>query len=92
MQTQQKEKESGVIFDLKIMEENPKNSDIAPEGDEFITTPEAMQILGVKQYTIYKYVKQGKLIPYRSGVGNGSMYLRSQVEELAKPKPKLTKK
>jgi excisionase family DNA binding protein len=42
--------------------------------------------------TIYRWISQGKLTPYRPQVGRSTQVNRTQLRELLRPKPKKVKR
>lgn len=62
------------------------------DGREYVTTLEAMNILGVKtRQTLYDFIRAKKLTPYVI-TGNKNYFLKSEVDKLhierSTPKPK----
>jgi excisionase family DNA binding protein len=55
--------------------------------DEYITTDEAIALLGVSRTTLHTYVKQGRIQKYTRGVTRRVYYKRSEVEELGQIRP-----
>lgn len=54
---------------------------------EFLTSEQAQEYLGVKRPTLYKYIKQGKLTVYKSGVGYRSYFSKAELDDLKQIKP-----
>lgn len=57
------------------------------EGDVYLTSAEACQILGVKPATLYAYVSRGVLRSYRQGIRRERLYRLAHVESLLKVEP-----
>ena len=54
----------------------------------FLKIKEAMLILDVSKRSIWNYISQGKLTPYRGPSGRGSLrLLREEVENFFRPTP-----
>jgi citrate synthase len=56
-------------------------------GQEYLTSEETCNLLGVKAATLYTYVSRGVLASYRQGMKRQRLYKRSQVEGLLELKP-----
>lgn len=57
------------------------------DASEFLTSEQAQEYLGVKRPTLYKYIKQGKLRVYKSGVGYRSYFLKAELDDLKQIRP-----
>lgn len=58
------------------------------ESEEYVTMREAQEILGVSNFTIWKMVKDGRLVTYQSGVDRRrKLVKRSDLEALMEVKP-----
>lgn len=58
------------------------------QGDEdFMTSEEACERLGVSPRTLERYVKEGLLRKYRRKIGRAVFYKRSEVEDLLRIHP-----
>ncbi len=57
------------------------------EGDVYLTSEEACEMLGVKAATLYAYVSRNVLSSYRQGIRRQRLYKLSDVEELLRVKP-----
>jgi len=57
------------------------------DEDEYLTAPEAAEILGVKTQTLYAYVSRGLLRSYRQGIRRHRLYRRRDVEALVQLTP-----
>jgi citrate synthase len=57
------------------------------EGQEYYTMREACAVLGIKPASLYAYVSRGRLRSYRQGMRRQRLYLRSEVDALAKLSP-----
>ena len=55
--------------------------------EDFLTSEEAQAYLGVKRPTLYKYIKQGKLKVYKSGVGYRSYFRKEELDALKEIRP-----
>ena len=53
--------------------------------DDFITTNEAMKILGVKRWALRNYAIAGKLTKYKAVNNRQIQYKRADIEALAVP-------
>src|SRR6478672_6160579 len=51
--------------------------------DGFLTVGEVQERLNIARPTVYKYVKEGRLKLYHSGVGRASLFKREEVDRLA---------
>ncbi len=56
------------------------------ESQKFMTIEEVMEYLGIARSTVDLYARQGKLKRFQRG--KRTLFLRTQVEKLAEPKPK----
>lgn len=52
------------------------------EGQEYLTTDEACELLGVKPATLYAYVSRGLLRSYRQGLKRQRLYKKSEIARL----------
>lgn len=57
------------------------------EGDVYLTSEEACELLGVKAATLYAYVSRNVLTSYRQGIRRQRLYKLSELEELLRVKP-----
>jgi hypothetical protein len=57
------------------------------EENEYLTSLEACDILGVKPQTLYAYVSRRLLHSYRQGIRRQRLYLRREVEALVRLAP-----
>ena len=57
------------------------------DEQEYLTSQEASEILGVKPQTLYAYVSRGLLHSYRQGIRRQRLYLRREVEALVRLAP-----
>ena len=61
---------------------------MAEEPDKWMTVKEVLDYLGIARSTLSLYEKQGRLKKFEQGAPKRVVFLRSQVEELRRPKPK----
>jgi excisionase family DNA binding protein len=52
------------------------------EGEEYLTTDEACELLGVKAATLYAYVSRGLLRSYRQGIKRQRLYKKGEIARL----------
>ncbi len=57
------------------------------EEQAYLTAPEACEMLRVKPQTLYAYVSRGRLSSFRQGMRRRRLYLRRDVEALARLAP-----
>lgn len=57
------------------------------EGDVYLTSEEACDMLGVKAATLYAYVSRNVLTSYRQGIRRQRLYRLSEIEDLLRIKP-----
>jgi excisionase family DNA binding protein len=57
------------------------------EGDVYLTSREACQMLGVKPATLYAYVSRSVLSSYRQGIRRERLYRLQEVEDLLRVVP-----
>ncbi|HZT95935.1 MAG TPA: helix-turn-helix domain-containing protein [Chloroflexota bacterium] len=57
------------------------------EGDIYLTSEEACEMLGVKASTLYAYVSRNILGSYRQGIRRTRLYRLAEVEGLLRVKP-----
>ncbi len=57
------------------------------DGQEYYTMHEACSVLGIKPASLYAYVSRGRLRSYRQGMRRQRLYLRTEVDALAKLSP-----
>lgn len=56
-------------------------------SNEYMTVKEVMEFLKIARPTVYKYVSNGKLKVYHSGVGRRALFSRAEVEKMAEVRP-----
>lgn len=61
---------------------------MADEPNKWMTAQEVMAYLGIARSTLSLYEKQGRLKVFQQDAPKRILFLRSQVEELKRPKPK----
>jgi excisionase family DNA binding protein len=52
------------------------------------TVDQAAEFLGVTRRAVHKYVQQGKLKPYKAGVGNRTLFRLEDLEAFKSPQPR----
>jgi citrate synthase len=57
------------------------------QGEEYYSSEEACEILGVKPATLYSYVNRGLLISYRQTIRRHRLYRRTEVDSLLEIRP-----
>ena len=57
------------------------------EGDVYLTSSEAAEILGVKPSTLYAYVSRSVLPSYRRGIRRERLYKKADVDRLLRIEP-----
>ena len=57
------------------------------EGDVYLTSREAAEILGVKPSTLYAYVSRNILPSYRQGIRRERLYRQADVDKLVRIQP-----
>lgn len=57
------------------------------QADEWLSIDQAAAYLGVGRRAIHKYVQQGKLPAYKSGVGGRTLFRREDLEAFKTPRP-----
>jgi excisionase family DNA binding protein len=57
------------------------------EGDIYLTSAEAAEILGIKPSTLYAYVSRSVLVSYRQGIRRERLYRKVEVENLSRIQP-----
>lgn len=55
--------------------------------NEFWTTDEVVEFLGVSRITLQNWIKAGKITVYKTGVGNRNLYKKTDVRALLVPHP-----
>lgn len=60
------------------------------EGDVYLTSGEAAEVLGVKPATLYAYVSRNVIQSYRQGIRRERLYRLDDVEELLRIQPSAT--
>lgn len=54
---------------------------------EYVTSAEAVRLLGIKPQTLYAYVSRGVLRSFRRGMKRERLYLRQEIEALRAIRP-----
>lgn len=57
------------------------------QGDVYLSSEEACDMLGVKPATLYAYVSRNLLASYRQGIRRERLYRLAQIEDLLRVKP-----
>lgn len=57
------------------------------EGDVYLTSAEACEMLGVKPSTLYAYVSRSLLASYRQGIRRQRLYRLHDIQRLLQVKP-----
>lgn len=54
---------------------------------DLVHIEEAAEEFGIHRSTLYRYIKQGRVTAYKSGIGNETFVDRAQMTNLAAPRP-----
>jgi excisionase family DNA binding protein len=54
---------------------------------EWLTVEQTAELLGVGRRAVYKYAQQGRLEPYKRGIGRRTYFRRADVEQLRQFRP-----
>ena len=60
------------------------------EGDVYLTSAEAAEVLGVKPSTLYAYVSRNVLPSYRQGIRRERLYKQSDIQRLLRIQPSVS--
>ncbi|HEY8678242.1 MAG TPA: helix-turn-helix domain-containing protein [Candidatus Dormibacteraeota bacterium] len=56
-------------------------------GEQYLTSVEASDLLGVKPATLYAYVSRGVLKSYRQGIRRERLYSRRELQDVLRVHP-----